>query len=327
MKPPKAVLKKLESIFARFLWDSKDHTHRLHWKRWKDLCLPTEEGGLGFRRLQDLVDTFSLKLWWLFRSQRSLWAQFLRGIIPITPHVDDQIVWTDTSDGRFVTKSAWQLVRTESTIQAVYRMIWSSIIPTNVSFFCWRLSQGLIPVDVVIQRRIGCHIASRCQCCSAIETIQHLFIDSPTADTVWRHFADIFHITLMPFEGFQYRFQAWRFSVQKYSNGAEEDHLESLPHHFTSAYRPFISAHSLARRHGHRSAFWCLYYHPSPPPPMLVFWRTPPVGSYKINTDGCVKDGFASGGGIIRDSSGQCIRAFFSFYGDCTILGRSYELY
>ncbi|KAL2453242.1 Uncharacterized protein Adt_49258 [Abeliophyllum distichum] len=79
LKPPKAVLKKLESIFARFLWDSKDHTHRLHWKRWKDLCLPTEEGGLGFRRLQDLVDTFSLKLWWLFRSQRSLWAQFLWG--------------------------------------------------------------------------------------------------------------------------------------------------------------------------------------------------------------------------------------------------------
>ncbi|KAL2517310.1 Uncharacterized protein Adt_13557 [Abeliophyllum distichum] len=59
---------------------------------------------------------------------------------------------------------------------------------------------------------------------------------------------------------------------------------------------------------------------PSPPPPTLVFWRTPPVGSYKINTDGCVKDGVASGGGIIIDSSGQCIRAFFSFYGDCTIL-------
>ncbi|KAL2498527.1 Uncharacterized protein Adt_24077 [Abeliophyllum distichum] len=41
--------------------------------------------------------------------------------IPITPHVDDQIVWTDTSDGRFVTKSAWQLVRTGSNIQAVFR--------------------------------------------------------------------------------------------------------------------------------------------------------------------------------------------------------------
>ncbi|KAL2503813.1 Uncharacterized protein Adt_19434 [Abeliophyllum distichum] len=48
--------------------------------------------------------------------------------------------------------------------------------------------------------------------------------------------------------------------------------------------------------------------------------RTPPVGSYKINTDGCVKDGFASGGGIIRDSSDRCIHAFFSSYGECSIM-------
>ncbi|KAL2527183.1 Uncharacterized protein Adt_12237 [Abeliophyllum distichum] len=301
MKPPKTVLKKLESIFARFLWDSKDHAHRLHWKRWKDLCLPTEEGGLGFRRLQDIVDTFSLKLWWLFRSQRSLWAQFLRGkycqgthpmlatvphyaspvwrrlkligpqaeshvawklgrghiffwhdcwmgdttladqfpqiphssiqvheffddtgwnidrliqiipltiaeqigSIPITPHVDDQIVWTETSDGGFVTKSAWQLVRTGSTIQAVYRMIWSSIIPTTVSFFCWRLWQGTYTS--------GCGDPEMDRELYGIEAVRGIPVSLPD--------------------------------------------LEIL-----------------------------------------------------------------SGGGIIRDSSGQCIRAFFSFYGDCTIL-------
>ncbi|KAL2498960.1 hypothetical protein Adt_24524 [Abeliophyllum distichum] len=79
------------------------------------------------------------------------------------------------------------------------------IIPTTVSFFYWRLWQGLIPVDVVIQRRIGSHIASR-------------------------------------------------------------------------------------------------------------------LGSYKINNDGYAKDGFASGWRIIRDSSGQCIRAFFSSYDECSIL-------
>ncbi|KAL2512503.1 Uncharacterized protein Adt_18103 [Abeliophyllum distichum] len=135
-------------------------------------------------------------------------------------------------------------------------MIWSSIIPTTIIFFCWRLWQGLIPVDVVIQRRIGSHMASRCQCCSAIETIHHLFIDSCITNQVWRHFSDIFHVTLWPMEGFQYRFQSWRFSGR----------------------------------------------------------------SYKVNTDGCVKDGFASGGGIIRDSSGQCFCAFFSSYGECPIL-------
>ncbi|KAL2492075.1 Uncharacterized protein Adt_27703 [Abeliophyllum distichum] len=42
-----------------------------------------------------------------------------------------------------------------------------------------------------------------------------------------------------------------------------------------------------------------------------------------VNIDGCVKDEFASGGGIIRDSSVQCARAFFSSfssYSKCPIL-------
>ncbi|KAL2526288.1 Uncharacterized protein Adt_11342 [Abeliophyllum distichum] len=51
MKLLKAILKKLEGIFARFLWDPRDDAPRLHWKRWKDLCIPNVEGGLGFRRL------------------------------------------------------------------------------------------------------------------------------------------------------------------------------------------------------------------------------------------------------------------------------------
>ncbi|KAL2506484.1 Uncharacterized protein Adt_22105 [Abeliophyllum distichum] len=54
--------------------------------------------------------------------------------------------------------------------------------------------------------------------------------------------------------------------------------------------------------------------------PVLVYWSTPPVRSCRVNTDGCVKDGFASGGKIIRDSLGQCVRAFFSSYCECPIL-------
>ncbi|KAL2491626.1 hypothetical protein Adt_27254 [Abeliophyllum distichum] len=34
-------------------------------------------------------------------------------------------------------------------------------------------------------------------------------------------------------------------------------------------------------------------------PSILVYWRTPPVESYMVNTDGCVKDGFESGGGLL----------------------------
>ncbi|KAL2497650.1 hypothetical protein Adt_23200 [Abeliophyllum distichum] len=43
--------------------------------------------------------------------------------IPITAEVYNLIMWKDTSDGRFATKFAWQLVLTEHTIQAVYNIL------------------------------------------------------------------------------------------------------------------------------------------------------------------------------------------------------------
>ena len=36
-----------------------------------------EEGGVGFRSLETIIDAFSCKLWWLFRGGQSLWAQFM----------------------------------------------------------------------------------------------------------------------------------------------------------------------------------------------------------------------------------------------------------
>ncbi|KAL2516621.1 Uncharacterized protein Adt_12868 [Abeliophyllum distichum] len=170
-------------------------------------------------------------------------------------------------------------------------------------------------------------MASRCRCCSAIETFQHLFIDSPTADIVWRHFADIFHINLRPFERFQYRFQTWRFSGQFVSSGHIRTIIPLLILWFLWTARNDAKYRDIAMEP--RRIIWRVYHTisllhtgrlfrhihwrgdmdiaplfgvtittPSPPPPTLVFWRTPPVGSYKINTDGCVKDGFASAFGL-----------------------------
>lgn len=56
---------------------------------------------------------------------------------------------------------------------------------------------------------------------------------------------------------------------------------------------------------------------PPPLPAIVVVWRTLPMGSYKINTNGYVKNGFASGGGINRDHTRNCIRVFSVSYGPC----------
>ncbi|KAL2456634.1 RNase H domain-containing protein [Abeliophyllum distichum] len=62
-------------------------------------------------------------------------------------------------------------------------------------------------------------MASQCQCCSRIETIQHVFINSPVAHQVWQHFSSIFGIPLKVGEMLQHRFQTWRFSGQFVRSG------------------------------------------------------------------------------------------------------------
>ncbi|KAL2542518.1 Uncharacterized protein Adt_03496 [Abeliophyllum distichum] len=167
-------------------------------------------------------------------------------------------------------------------------------------------------------------MASRCQCCSEIETIQHVFIDSPVAHQVWHHFSSIFGIPLKVGEMLQHRFQTWRFSCQFVRSGhihtiipllvlwfiwtAKNDaknrgigmepsriiwrvhHTISLLH--TGKLFQFVHWRGDLDLAPH---FGITLISPTPNPPTLVYWRVPSVGSAKINTDGCVRDGFASG--------------------------------
>ncbi|XP_012843177.1 PREDICTED: uncharacterized protein LOC105963331 [Erythranthe guttata] len=49
-----------------------------HWVAWETICRPVGEGGLGLRRLTDVIDASTYKLWFRFRAQDSLWARFLQ---------------------------------------------------------------------------------------------------------------------------------------------------------------------------------------------------------------------------------------------------------
>lgn len=44
---------------------------------WQNLCLPKEEGSLGFRSLHDVSKALFAKLWWRFRTTKLLWANFM----------------------------------------------------------------------------------------------------------------------------------------------------------------------------------------------------------------------------------------------------------
>lgn len=54
MSPPLNVLNTIKRMLAQFFWSSKIGEKGKHWVNWQTVCLPQDEGGLGFRRISDI---------------------------------------------------------------------------------------------------------------------------------------------------------------------------------------------------------------------------------------------------------------------------------
>lgn len=76
--PPRAVIRRLHSIFARFFWGSNEGNAKHHWLSWSSLCKPLNEGGVGFRDLNDIYKALKFKLCWTLLHSDGLWASFLK---------------------------------------------------------------------------------------------------------------------------------------------------------------------------------------------------------------------------------------------------------
>lgn len=77
MNPPLNVLKTLQKALAQFLWSSRIGERGRHWVRWREVCLPKEEGGLGFEKLTDISMALFCKLWWNFKTTKSIWSEYM----------------------------------------------------------------------------------------------------------------------------------------------------------------------------------------------------------------------------------------------------------
>ena len=75
---PSAVIKKVQSIFAKFLWKGSISGHCFYKVAWADCCYAKSEGGLGFKNLQKWNEAAVIfQLWRVITNQSSIWVQWV----------------------------------------------------------------------------------------------------------------------------------------------------------------------------------------------------------------------------------------------------------
>ena len=75
---PISLLKTIEKWFRNFLWSGEVTKRKLVTVAWKKVCKPYDEGGLGFRSLICLNESFNLKLCWDLMHSQEEWANILK---------------------------------------------------------------------------------------------------------------------------------------------------------------------------------------------------------------------------------------------------------
>lgn len=78
VSPPKTVMKQIERLTTNFFWGMDKDKLKYHWASWSKLSFPQNEGGVGFRTIQDSCKSMELKQWWHFRTTNSPWSSFLK---------------------------------------------------------------------------------------------------------------------------------------------------------------------------------------------------------------------------------------------------------
>jgi hypothetical protein len=216
---PVGVLYRIERIMANFLWAGSNQYH-LHWISWGEITLPITEGGLGIRRLKDILVVFKLKRLWRFIKRRGIWAEAIHAIYGdinnMRNNFKDSNTWRDLGStweshsdlfdlenlkwipdpDEFTVTSAWEAIRSRGRRNLSNAYFWNNEIPPKISVFLWQARHAALGLDEDRMNR-GIHLASICPLCSdASETLEHILCSCKLINQVGKWARNLINTTV-----------------------------------------------------------------------------------------------------------------------------------
>ncbi|XP_071920627.1 uncharacterized protein [Coffea arabica] len=321
---------------------------------WKDRWVfhePLQQVVVSLERPHFLVSEFlTLGGWDERRLARWVPEFVVRAIIdiPFDLAQKDRMVWLPSPSGCFSVKSAWEVLRGRRHHSLVDSLLWPSVLPVKMSFLAWRVVRNALPLDAALRSR-GLALPSRCGCCYLEEeALLHVFLTGPVTSEVWRRVSGRFGFQLQNCWSMASVFVAWYLS----SPSSSKNHIRAfmpvvvcwflwlarnqeryhgvrwgsikIIHEVDVFLEQLGRANRLHRSHFTGDADCDLFRSVQAPPrrrtPRAIAWVKPLPGVLKLNSDASVNQGRASGGGLLRDSQGKLIFAFYKEFGEQDVL-------
>ncbi|KAF7818736.1 reverse transcriptase [Senna tora] len=249
----------------------------------------------------------------------------------------DSISWKFTSSGEFSLKTAYALAcssidpilnETNNVHALDLRWIWKLQCYPKMKMFIWQCIRKALPLKTSICAR-GVVINIVCPlCASGVESFVHLFVECLAVKEVWTalnihplswsrdqcvskwikdHASRKDIISMDISYGATFIFGLWEIWLGRNALVFEN-----------KAFNPILIRKKTVCK---AAEFVYLNCNPSTPNASSVFsigWEAPPVGWWKLNTDGSCQgnQNLIGGGGLIRDSNGNWIHGFIKFLGE-----------